>query len=151
MVALLSLYDRLFHIVTFHPFLSSNGTILCDSVLVACRLNYRRMNCWSVLNIRSLDLPLTLFPHLGLLPKFRCSHVVMRLCCTGTVRDVQRLRYSSLLNQSVRSFWSTRAAPAAAPSSPEVYDVVCVGGGPAGLGLLSALRMCYRLPEASTG
>ncbi|KAJ5769946.1 uncharacterized protein N7511_001997 [Penicillium nucicola] len=26
------------------------------------------------------------------------------------------------------------------PSAPELYDVVCVGGGPAGLGLLAALR-----------
>lgn len=29
----------------------------------------------------------------------------------------------------------------AKPDSPEIYDVVCVGGGPAGLSLLSALRM----------
>lgn len=26
-------------------------------------------------------------------------------------------------------------------ATPEIYDVVCVGGGPAGLGLLTALRM----------
>ncbi|RAH72141.1 putative ubiquinone biosynthesis monooxgenase (Coq6) [Aspergillus aculeatinus CBS 121060] len=35
-----------------------------------------------------------------------------------------------------------RFASASTPSSasPEIYDVVCVGGGPAGLGLLAALR-----------
>ena len=27
--------------------------------------------------------------------------------------------------------------------SPDVYDVVCVGGGPAGLGLLAALRKAF--------
>lgn len=27
-----------------------------------------------------------------------------------------------------------------ASQTPEIYDVVCVGGGPAGLGLLAALR-----------
>jgi ubiquinone biosynthesis monooxygenase Coq6 len=29
----------------------------------------------------------------------------------------------------------------------EVYDVVCVGGGPAGLSLLAALRMILLLPN----
>lgn len=34
--------------------------------------------------------------------------------------------------------------------SPEIYDVVCVGGGPAGLGLLAALRMsCDSSPQTS--
>jgi len=28
-----------------------------------------------------------------------------------------------------------------APEIPEIFDVVCVGGGPAGLSLLTALRM----------
>ena len=39
-----------------------------------------------------------------------------------------------------RTFWSTAQAAAKEPSKPEIYDVVCVGGGPAGLSLLSALR-----------
>lgn len=38
-------------------------------------------------------------------------------------------------SQSRRSFASTSSA------EPDIYDVVCVGGGPAGLSLLSALRM----------
>lgn len=29
----------------------------------------------------------------------------------------------------------------AAAAKPELYDIVCVGGGPAGLSLLAALRM----------
>ncbi len=32
------------------------------------------------------------------------------------------------------------SATAAASSQPDIYDIVCVGGGPAGLGLLTALR-----------
>ena len=40
-----------------------------------------------------------------------------------------------------RSFWSTANASAPATTTgPELYDVVCVGGGPAGLSLVSALR-----------
>lgn len=30
-----------------------------------------------------------------------------------------------------------------ASSNPEIYDVVTVGGGPAGLALLAALSTCY--------
>jgi len=39
-----------------------------------------------------------------------------------------------------------RFASAAAPT-PEIYDIVTVGGGPAGLALLAALSS-YRLPHA---
>lgn len=35
-------------------------------------------------------------------------------------------------------------------TKPEVYDVVCVGGGPAGLSLLNALRRTSMLSAAST-
>lgn len=38
-----------------------------------------------------------------------------------------------------RSFWSTASA-AAIERKPEIFDLVCVGGGPAGLSLVSALR-----------
>lgn len=38
-----------------------------------------------------------------------------------------------------RNFWSTASA-AAAHKKPEIFDLVCVGGGPAGLSLVSALR-----------
>ena len=38
-----------------------------------------------------------------------------------------------------RSFWSSTAS-AAAVSRPEIYDVVCIGGGPAGLSFISALQ-----------
>lgn len=33
-------------------------------------------------------------------------------------------------------------------ATPEIYDVVCVGGGPAGLSLLTALRMEEKYIEA---
>jgi ubiquinone biosynthesis monooxygenase Coq6 len=35
----------------------------------------------------------------------------------------------------------TRSYATAAAAKPDIYDVVCVGGGPAGLSLLAALRM----------
>lgn len=40
-----------------------------------------------------------------------------------------------------RSFWaSASAAASTTPTGPEIFDIVCVGGGPAGLSLVSALR-----------
>ncbi|KAH0397546.1 hypothetical protein KCU89_g8161, partial [Aureobasidium melanogenum] len=66
----------------------------------------------------------------------------MPLRLPRTPCEVSRVssRYSNVFVAS-RSFWS-RTTPAAAPvpTGPEIYDVVCVGGGPAGLSLLSALR-----------
>ncbi|KAK5663333.1 hypothetical protein OQA88_3761 [Cercophora sp. LCS_1] len=50
------------------------------------------------------------------------------VCQSCTRRGLQ------LRRQSRRSYSS------AAPGQPDIYDVVCVGGGPAGLSLLTALR-----------
>lgn len=36
--------------------------------------------------------------------------------------------------------FETKAVDAAASTAPEIFDVVCVGGGPAGLSVLAALR-----------
>jgi hypothetical protein len=44
------------------------------------------------------------------------------------------------LRRSRRGYATTSSQP----STPEIYDVVCVGGGPAGLSLLAALRMSPR-------
>ncbi|OIW34553.1 hypothetical protein CONLIGDRAFT_10220 [Coniochaeta ligniaria NRRL 30616] len=49
--------------------------------------------------------------------------------CSSCSRGVQR--------QSLRRYASATAKP---ESKPDIYDVVCVGGGPAGLSLLTALR-----------
>lgn len=47
----------------------------------------------------------------------------------------------TLVNRArVQNFWSQSAAPAVS-STPEIYDVVCVGGGPAGLALVTALSV----------
>lgn len=37
-----------------------------------------------------------------------------------------------------------RRAYSSATAQPDIYDVVCVGGGPAGLSLLTALREYFR-------
>lgn len=52
----------------------------------------------------------------------------------------------SVLNRYVcqsctRFLWTRRHYATAVPETPEIFDVVCVGGGPAGLSLLTALRM----------
>jgi len=39
-----------------------------------------------------------------------------------------------------RNFWSTASNASAVAKKPEIFDLVCVGGGPAGLSLVSALR-----------
>jgi len=45
---------------------------------------------------------------------------------------------SSCIHQLRRQSRSYATKPA--PAKPSIYDVVCVGGGPAGLSLLAALR-----------
>ena len=47
--------------------------------------------------------------------------------CKNCVRHVTRQKRSYASHSST--------------SKPDIYDVVCVGGGPAGLSLLAALRM----------
>lgn len=39
-----------------------------------------------------------------------------------------------------RSLYSTSSATATPAGQPDIYDIVCIGGGPAGLSFLSALR-----------
>ncbi|TEA21206.1 Ubiquinone biosynthesis monooxygenase COQ6 [Colletotrichum sidae] len=55
-----------------------------------------------------------------------------------TPRFVCKTCTRKVLTQSRRSFASATTTSSAA--EPDVYDVVCVGGGPAGLSLLTALR-----------
>lgn len=60
---------------------------------------------------------------------------------SGSMRTARRLL--ELPPAVRRNFWSTASTPspaAAIERKPEIYDVVCVGGGPAGLSLVSALR-----------
>lgn len=52
-------------------------------------------------------------------------------------RAAQWLRHNS--SGRAQSQW-LRAYSSSTPK-PDIYDVVCVGGGPAGLSLLTALRM----------
>jgi len=52
-------------------------------------------------------------------------------------RSLCRLRLSQTSPSS--SFYRNYASTS--PATPELYDVVCVGGGPAGLSLVNALRM----------
>lgn len=59
-----------------------------------------------------------------------------------TMRPLSRSALRPYICPSCRSGAVTRRRFATQPSSvPEIYDVVCVGGGPAGLGLLAALSM----------
>lgn len=54
---------------------------------------------------------------------------------------MQACRQSRLLTRLVRQTCHARRSYATAnPIKPELYDVVCVGGGPAGLSLVTALR-----------
>lgn len=72
-------------------------------------------------------------PRLTMEALFR-SRTAAYVCCRCTRRLGMRSR---------RSYAST----ASAKSDVDIYDVVCVGGGPAGLSLLTALRECLYCSE----
>lgn len=61
-----------------------------------------------------------------LLMRTRASVLVSRVCPQSI--------YSSRLRPSRRAYAT------ATEQTPDIYDVVCIGGGPAGLTLLTALR-----------
>lgn len=66
----------------------------------------------------------------------------VRNTLTLTMRPLSRSALRPYICPSCRLGAVTRRRFATQPSSvPEIYDVVCVGGGPAGLGLLAALSM----------
>lgn len=52
---------------------------------------------------------------------------------------------SSLTKGTRRAFSNTPNVR----TTPDIYDVVCVGGGPAGLALVAALRMTFIYPILS--
>jgi len=65
--------------------------------------------------------------------------MITRPASTGSICAAKR--FLDLPPAIRRSFWSTATASAPAKAAdPEIYDLVCVGGGPAGLSLVSALR-----------
>lgn len=61
---------------------------------------------------------------------------------SNTMRSISRAALRPYVCHSCRNGIGAGRRRFATNSSqtPEIYDVVCVGGGPAGLGLLAALR-----------
>ncbi|ERT02075.1 ubiquinone biosynthesis monooxygenase Coq6 [Sporothrix schenckii 1099-18] len=60
-----------------------------------------------------------------------------RFVCTSCTRRFEQRVQQQVQHHQRRRWQSTASSPA---SSHDIYDIVCVGGGPAGLSLLTALR-----------
>lgn len=62
--------------------------------------------------------------------------------CFRFVTEMQACRRLAILSPLSRHVYHNKRTFATInPIKPEIYDVVCVGGGPAGLSLVNALRM----------
>jgi ubiquinone biosynthesis monooxygenase Coq6 len=84
----------------------------------------------------------------------RILHLHTRATCISAVETPILTTVMALTSNSIRTakrflelppavrrnFWSTASSAAAVARKPEIFDLVCVGGGPAGLSLVSALR-----------
>jgi len=66
--------------------------------------------------------------------------------CFRSVTEMQACRRLAILSPLSRHVYHNKRTFATINTiEPEIYDVVCVGGGPAGLSLVNALRMSHAL------